>query len=289
MARWRRRLHRFFRLAEPLEEPPLLGDCLFSNVEAETKTASDTFAYYDRLRAYIQHEDDLISSRLTWSLTVHGFLFATYGILLGKIGDEFGQIDKCATPLLERLVGGLFLLQLPIALFGVIVGHQSRNAIAAAHNALMHLRTISLSSRNLSTIQTESKMNEEIVAGLDQRVTKPAFEIQKDSRLLIRNIHQGEEEIVTVKSLDGGKFVADFALDHPIGAAIRALGSMLLPNLVSGGAHGPHVEGARAYYLNLPLFATGLWLLLGLLSLFAGVAALGFPTWFFRSLGVPIP
>jgi hypothetical protein len=287
MAHWRRRLHKIFRLAEPLEEPPLLGDCLFSNAEAEPKAASDTFAYYDRLRAYLQHEDDLISSRLTWSLTVHGFLFATYGILLGKIGDEFGQIDKCATPLLEHLVGGLFLLQLPIALFGVIVGHQSRNAIAAAHNALMHLRAISSASRNLSTTQTESKTQEEILAGLNMSVTRPAFEVQKGSRLLIRNIHQGEEEIVTVKDLADGKFIADFTMDHPIGAAVRPLAQMLLPNVVSGGAKEHHVKGARAYYVNLPLWAMGLWLLLGLFSLVACVASLCFPAWFFGILGVP--
>ena len=149
------------RLLKPVDELPLLESCEYIAVEAPVKTPVDVFDYYDRIRNYIQHEDGLINSRLTWSLTIHGFLFAIYGILLGKISDEFNQIDKCPTVLLERVVPALFALQVPIALFGALVGHQSRNAIVSAHNAIRHIVCIAESSSYLKAHSPNSSVNAE--------------------------------------------------------------------------------------------------------------------------------
>ena len=44
-------------------------------------------AVYDSFRGYIEHEDGLINQRLSWMLTIHGFLYATYGIVLTKQAD----------------------------------------------------------------------------------------------------------------------------------------------------------------------------------------------------------
>ena len=70
-----------------------LDDCRFT-VHAGVGTVSELLTYYERIRSYVVHEDDLISSRLTWSLTVHGFLFAAFGILESKIVDLLNEINK---------------------------------------------------------------------------------------------------------------------------------------------------------------------------------------------------
>jgi len=166
------------RLLKPVDQLPLLESCDYIAVEAPIKTTADVLGYYDRIRNYIQHEDGLINSRLTWSLTIHGFLFAIYGILLGKISDEFNQIDKCPTVLLERVVPALFALQVPIALFGGLVGHQSRNAIVSAHNAIRHIVCIAESSSYLKAHSPKLDLNDQ--AGFqvmpDEEAKYPPFD-----------------------------------------------------------------------------------------------------------------
>ena len=131
-----------------------LGDCSFS-IHPNNIHLPGLLSYYETLRSYVQHEDDLINSRLTWSLTVHGFLFATWGILLGKTADMLLELHKWAelhqkdllqvqgSPhRLEQIIFYLVAFQLPIALFGAAVAWQSQQAIYAAHRALVHLESI---------------------------------------------------------------------------------------------------------------------------------------------------
>ncbi|MDF0522836.1 hypothetical protein P0R31_36995 [Bradyrhizobium yuanmingense] len=40
--------------------------------------------FYETFRSYARHEDNLINNRLTWILTIHGFLYATYGFTIQK-------------------------------------------------------------------------------------------------------------------------------------------------------------------------------------------------------------
>jgi hypothetical protein len=103
----------------------------------------DILGLYRIFRDYLQHEDNLINSRLTWSLTVHGFLFACYGILLGKLADDFAALQASAhSQLQEHIIVALFCFQLPIALLGVFVGFSSWRAIKASHYAIRHLVAI---------------------------------------------------------------------------------------------------------------------------------------------------
>lgn len=48
------------------------------------KNIDDGIKIYELFRDYIKHEDDLINQRLTWLLTIHGFLYATCGFTLQK-------------------------------------------------------------------------------------------------------------------------------------------------------------------------------------------------------------
>ena len=118
-------------------------DCEFAVIPPD-QTTVDPLKLYDLFRGYLQHEDDLINSRLTWSLTVHGFLFASYGILLGKIADVFIGLPQAGAnaPLGEHIIAALFALQALVAMLGVLIGFSSWRAIIASHNAIQHLVTI---------------------------------------------------------------------------------------------------------------------------------------------------
>jgi hypothetical protein len=118
-------------------------DCDFATLPA-IQAPSDLLSLYGKFRDYLEHEDDLINSRLTWSLTVHGFLFASYGILLGKIADDFTELQKVGTHILleEHIISALFLFQVPVAALGLFIGYSSWRAIIASHNAIQHLVTI---------------------------------------------------------------------------------------------------------------------------------------------------
>jgi hypothetical protein len=127
----------------PPEECVPLKNCAFT--VHPVSDGFDVLTYYDRVRSYAMHEDHLINSRLTWSLTVHGFLFASFGVLAGKIADIIVGLHNspCGSPPITRLmVPGLIFFQFIIATFGAFVAYRSRNAILAAHTALQHLRAI---------------------------------------------------------------------------------------------------------------------------------------------------
>src|SRR3954452_6090771 len=60
---------------------------------------------YDLFRRYIEHENHLVNQRLTWLLTIHGFLYATCGLVLQKkveidrniSSDLFSRVVACQT------------------------------------------------------------------------------------------------------------------------------------------------------------------------------------------------
>jgi hypothetical protein len=52
--------------------------------EPKTPNLDQYLAIYETFRNYVRHEDTLINNRLTWILTIHGFLYATYGFTLQK-------------------------------------------------------------------------------------------------------------------------------------------------------------------------------------------------------------
>jgi hypothetical protein len=48
----------------------------------ETPEISDPVELYGVYREYVKHEDELINRRQSWNLTLQGFLFAAYGVIL---------------------------------------------------------------------------------------------------------------------------------------------------------------------------------------------------------------
>lgn len=102
----------------------------------------DVLTYYERIRAYVAHEDDLTNARLTWSLTTQGFLFATFGFVLGKMLDFATQPLKPGAPPLGRLFGYLVAFEVVVACVGVLIGLCSLWAVRASHNSIQALQKI---------------------------------------------------------------------------------------------------------------------------------------------------
>jgi len=73
-----------------------------SEQEQQSKDAlslSDKLAIYETFRKYIAHEDDLTNNRITWMLTIHGFLYASYGFTLQK---KLEVLDKINSFVIDR-------------------------------------------------------------------------------------------------------------------------------------------------------------------------------------------
>jgi hypothetical protein len=187
------------------------------------------------MRAYVEHEDDLISSRLTWSLTVHGFLFAVYGLLLGKAADMFVELHKLpASPkLLEHVISGLFFFQLPIALIGAIVGRYSREAIVGAHNAIAHVCAIAHASGALR-IPPDTSVRAAIAQGRQTVTPNSMLGIVVNAQLLV---HNGKsEETVTVSAVDANTFTATFDRDHAAEASLTPVSpNTSVPDAITPG------------------------------------------------------
>lgn len=72
---------------------------------------------------------------------MHGFLFAAYGLILGKAIDFGAELSKNSIPASSKTTAFtvLFLLLILVALTGAAVGLFSRNAIVAGFNAIQHI------------------------------------------------------------------------------------------------------------------------------------------------------
>jgi uncharacterized protein with PQ loop repeat len=152
-------------------KPPKLSDCEFyEHYLSDPISAADTLTYYGQMRDYVKHEDDLINSRLTWSLTIYAFLFTTYGILVGSIFDTVRDLHRQPglPSHVEYVLSDLRVLlslQIPVVFVGWIVSFFSGVGIVAAHKALEHLKVIADESfvqmarkQIISTEPTECRM-----------------------------------------------------------------------------------------------------------------------------------
>jgi hypothetical protein len=97
---------------------------------------NDAEELYDRIRAKIEHEDNLVNQRLMWMITLHGLLFTAYGFSLSAeansltapalaLGAAAAQMDAykafCST--ITTLRHGMIFVGIGssfAALFGVV-------------------------------------------------------------------------------------------------------------------------------------------------------------------------
>jgi hypothetical protein len=274
-------------MAKPLKEQPDLSTCDFSVIHQSSDQVQDILGLYDRFRSYVEHEDGLINSRLTWSLTVHGFLFAMYGILAGKVADVFVELHKApdSPRLLEDVITGLLALQIVVAAIGAVVGKLSRGAIIASHNALLHLYAISQANAALDVNPPQASVPVAIQPGAQVVTPSSSVKAAVGARLLVYHRKTATGEVVEVTGVSESTFAAAFGQQHKAGAVVRPLGAALLPKIISGGDKGTHTKDAPSYYLTLPLCVMCIWAFLFLASSALCLASWHYRGWLFAHVG----
>jgi hypothetical protein len=86
--------------------------------------------HFKIFRDYVEHEDNLINSRLMWNITIQGFLFATYGLSVQKLAEQ--QATGAGVPALRWLI-------LILPLFGIGISLVSIMGVIAARTAINSL------------------------------------------------------------------------------------------------------------------------------------------------------
>jgi hypothetical protein len=110
---------------------------------------------YGVFRDYVKHEDGLINYRLTWLLTINGFLYATYGLTIHKklevaqkIADvmrEHPNLDfECYVRggSLAISIAQIELFLLGIIFVGIIISTLGLVSIVAAQRAAVSVRNL---------------------------------------------------------------------------------------------------------------------------------------------------
>ncbi len=98
------------------------------------------FHYYEIIRSYIVHEDDLVNSRLTWCLTINGFLFTALAVLGQRAVDlTTGNMVGPESASRWWTAFAIFVALTTITALGAIVSSLASRAVAAANYSLESL------------------------------------------------------------------------------------------------------------------------------------------------------
>jgi hypothetical protein len=146
----------------------LISESVQNAITAETSTALKDDAkqrrdirikHYEVLRDYAKHEDILVNNRVTWILTIHGFLYATYGFTLQKKVEVIEKLQAAQRQTLEGLditdlvlmstegpvlhaLRDLDLFMLIIASVGAVVSGLGVWSISAAKSSVINVKKI---------------------------------------------------------------------------------------------------------------------------------------------------
>jgi len=124
--------------------------------------------HYEVLRDYAKHEDNLVNNRIMWILTIHGFLYATYGFTLQKILEIVEKVtalgvgarmpDTFIDLLLKAggtsralLVTEMFLLI--IAAVGYLISYWGLKSIEAAKESVINVNKLFMQVRGVEEVQ----------------------------------------------------------------------------------------------------------------------------------------
>jgi hypothetical protein len=95
---------------------------------------------YKEYRDYIKHEDGLINQRLAWALTIQGFLFAAYALVLNKLIEIDRCVENIGRLLAAPLHGQAYLFLVLLCVIGVTICASAYGSIRAAENAIRAVR-----------------------------------------------------------------------------------------------------------------------------------------------------
>lgn len=150
--------------------------------------------HYKVLRAYVEHEDELINNRLLWNLTVQGFLFAAYGFSVQKLVEmENDGAALTDTPSLLALHATLVVL--PI--LGFYISLYSRRGVNAAQIATLSVNRLWVDIRDNHYPASLRNLLPELIGAGDPRRIRP--EIPKSNKDALRQATAGKITDATVR------------------------------------------------------------------------------------------
>lgn len=125
---------------------------------------SDKLSVYETFRKYIQHEDSLINNRLNWMLTIHGFLYASYALVLTKqletltlLTNNWLRTQRLPPPpFIDAIAGEYALLSgftLAVALVGLTISSLGTVSIRAAIRSISDVARIFRSQSTMFPFQ----------------------------------------------------------------------------------------------------------------------------------------
>jgi hypothetical protein len=126
---------------------PVRGQNNFMDIEKDTYDRQ--LDLYKLLRNQIEHEDEVINNRLTWSLTAQGFLFVAYSALLGL---------SLKTPL-------SYIFLIVIGIVGVQLCDRAISGVDSAIASLNRIHTYERRHRKYSIIRYASHLKLPPISG----------------------------------------------------------------------------------------------------------------------------
>jgi hypothetical protein len=124
------------------------------DIKHDQPAPKDNLEIYETFRSYIRHEDNLTNNRITWMLTIHGFLYASYGFTLQK---KLEILDKVNTFVIkEKITFAEYLTEsdfwlaiweielflILIAVIGAYISAYGSQSVQAAKHAISSTRFI---------------------------------------------------------------------------------------------------------------------------------------------------
>ena len=113
-----------------------------TGVAASADEEKEATAYYERCREFIVHEDDLIHQRLTWFITLQGFLFGAYGFSMSAQANSLtaeglkGSPTPSALEAYQAFASNLTAIRFGLIYLGILTAFSASLGIIAAFRAI---------------------------------------------------------------------------------------------------------------------------------------------------------
>jgi hypothetical protein len=170
----------------------------------------DNLDLYETFRSYIRHEDDLTNNRITWMLTIHGFLYASYGFTLQKKLEILDKINSFVIqkgmPFADYVINSKFWFGLlEVEFFLLMVAGVGMAISWHAHQSVVSARHALNSTRFLFELQFLPFSIDRKKGG---KVTKKDVEAmpkkRKDRELIESVVNIGKSNEVILPTITGG-------------------------------------------------------------------------------------
>jgi hypothetical protein len=98
---------------------------------------SKTLDIYRILRGQIEHEDNLVGSRISWFVTSQSFLFSAYAIIAGGIQPNASKTGLDAKHVLLVVVPSMAIVTSILIMISIVSGFEAMRLIRHRYNQLL--------------------------------------------------------------------------------------------------------------------------------------------------------